>query len=168
MSEAIFRGPGRIASGAGVPTVHRFIPGALANGTAPRCILEPLPEDWEPRTVDEVVQPYRRDLLDYEHIDDYAPELCDEHHLPGACGVELGHGDAGRARRVDPRGGVRRGWLGRLVRICLPRLAGNQRHELVGQRRDDGRERGRADCGGRTNSDGPTGSERVLRELVGE
>lgn len=125
---------------------------------------------WRPRSIADVVAPFARPALDGAGTHDDDHELCPVHHLAGAC-VELGHGDAGATDRVDARRSVRRGRLGRLFRAGVSRLAGNQRDQLVRERRMESSEGrrpgvpGLADHGGGADPAEPTGSER-LRGVV--
>lgn len=72
-----------------------------------------------------------------------------------------GHSDASTASRVVPGGRLRRGWMGGIKRGRLPRLVGDQRDELVRQRRNLGRLGGRPDHGGTAHPEHPAGSARV-------
>lgn len=72
-----------------------------------------------------------------------------------------GPGDAPRARPVDARGGLRRGRLGGLVWAGVSRLLGDLGGQLVGERRDVGRVRGRPDHRGDADPDRSAGPARV-------
>lgn len=101
---------------------------------------------------------------DYHHIGFHRPDC-----RPG-CDL-MGHRDGPRAERMDPRRGVRGGWLGWFQWHGLSRLAGDQRDELGSERRVEPaagsgpRDAGLADHGGRADSVVSTGPGR-LRGLV--
>lgn len=114
--------------------------------------LEPLPADWTPRSVDDVVAPFteRHSILDSvmvaepDDVDD--TELDNDHHHiddafpPGFFErIDRGHvldelRDAGLIRPVDARRSLRRGRLGRLFWAGLSRFVGNIGGQLVRQR----------------------------------
>ena len=142
-------------------SVRRFITGALANGDAPRCGLEPLPDDWEPRTVAEITAPFGRSdgilqragtafpdgiPVDRGDYDDYCATLDnydlvnrfldaerDDDDFTGPHCIP-GSSDAGRTGAVEPSRSLRRGRLDWLGWARLSRLTGNLGGQLVGKR----------------------------------
>lgn len=92
----------------------------------------------------------------------------------GSCCGE--HDDAGRCRRdntdrlprVDAGRGLRGGWLGRLARADIPRLARHLGRQLVGLRGHDDTLAGRADRGGAAHPDTAAGSGGDVRGVVSD
>ena len=85
--------------------------------------------EFKPRTVADVVAPFRR------HDDDLddGPKCAHGLDAGGCVGLRT-VGDTTGVRGVEPGGDMRRGRLDWLKRLRISRLAGDQRDELVGER----------------------------------